>query len=129
MSVELRVLSGARSGRRQSFDKPVITIGRDPSSDLRLDATEDLDVSSRHAEIRSAEGRHTIHDQNSTNGTFLNSERVSAGGSRELRDGDVVSLGVHGPRLSFHSPAAHAGQGSVKPNRAMGFGAAGEPRP
>lgn len=100
MSIELRILSGSRAGQSESFEKSVIAIGRHPMSDLRFDATRDIDVSARHGEIRGADGRYSIHDSQSTNGTFVNGERVPSGGSRELRSGDVVGFGAHGPTVS-----------------------------
>jgi len=100
MPIELRILSGARAGHSQSFDKPVVTIGRHPASDLQLDIARDLDVSTKHAEIRFADGRYAVVDNMSTNGTFVNGDRVAAGSSRELRDGDVIGFGAQGPTVS-----------------------------
>jgi S1-C subfamily serine protease len=100
MTIELRILSGSRAGESESFEKSVIAIGRHPLSDLRFDATRDLDVSARHGEIRGIDGRYTIFDNQSTNGTFVNGERVPAGGTRELRSGDVIAFGAHGPTAS-----------------------------
>jgi S1-C subfamily serine protease len=100
MSIELRILSGTRAGQSESFEKSVIAVGRHPLSDLRFDATRDLDVSTRHGEIRVVDGRYSVFDQESTNGTFVNGERVAAGGEREVRDGDVIAFGAHGPTVS-----------------------------
>ena len=97
MTIELRVLSGPRAGTRESFDKPVVAIGRHATSDLRFDPQTELDVSSRHAELRDTGGVWTIHDQGSTNGTYVNGDRIGA--ERRLSDGDVVSFGAHGPRV------------------------------
>ena len=108
MAIELRILSGARAGQTESFEKSVVAVGRHPLSDLRFDAERDLDVSTRHGEIRGIEGRYTIVDNNSTNGTFVNGERVTAGGSRELNDGDVIAFGAHGPTASVHITADRA---------------------
>ncbi len=101
MSVELRITVGARAGANERFEKSVISIGRHPISDLRFDAEKDLDVSARHAEIRSVGGHHVLHDLGSTNGTFVNGDRVQ--GQRELRDGDQITFGVHGPVATFRS--------------------------
>jgi S1-C subfamily serine protease len=100
MSIELRILSGSRAGQSELFEKSVIAVGRHPMSDLRFDVNHDIDVSTRHGEIRGIEDRYTVHDNNSTNGTFVNGERVPAGGSRELRNGDVIAFGAHGPTVS-----------------------------
>ena len=97
MTIDLRVLSGARAGVRQSFDAPVVMVGRHPMSDFRFDPEVDLDVSTRHAEFRNASGIWMIADLASTNGTFVNGERITA--QRRLGEGDVVSFGGNGPRV------------------------------
>jgi S1-C subfamily serine protease/pSer/pThr/pTyr-binding forkhead associated (FHA) protein len=101
MGVELRITSGARAGARERFDKSVITIGRHPMNDLRFDAEKDLDVSARHAELRSSDGRHLLRDLGSTNGTFVNGERLD--GERALFEGDTVRFGAAGPQVTFHA--------------------------
>jgi S1-C subfamily serine protease len=98
--LELRVVTGARAGTRERFDKSVITIGRHPLSDLRFDPQEDL-VSLRHAELRADDGAWTIHDTDSTNGTFVNGERIHESG--RVNAGDTISLGFHGPRVELHA--------------------------
>jgi S1-C subfamily serine protease len=100
MPIELRIQSGARTGVSQSFDKSVIALGRHPMCDLRFDANQDLDVSTRHGEIRALDGRYSIHDAQSTNGTFVNGLRVPSGGSLPLRDKDVIAFGLEGPQVS-----------------------------
>ena len=97
MMLELRVLSGSRAGAREKFDQPIVSVGRHAMSDLHFDPQGDLDVSTRHAEFREASGIWTIADQSSTNGTFVNGERIT--GERRLNDGDVVSFGANGPRV------------------------------
>lgn len=106
MSVEFRITSGARAGARERFEKSVVTIGRHPMNDLRFHPTDDIDVSGRHAELRSVGDRHVLHDIQSTNGTFVNGQRIGA--EHELRDGDVVMFGAGGPQVSFHLVAADA---------------------
>ena len=54
MSLELRVLSGARAGARERFEKSIVAIGRHPMSDMKFDPNADLDVSTRHAELPQA---------------------------------------------------------------------------
>ena len=98
MTIELRILSGSRTGQRERFDKSPVTIGRHPLSDLKLDPDVDLDVSARHAELREWNGGWTVVDQGSTNGTFVNGVRIL--GQRRLVDGDTVSLGETGPQLA-----------------------------
>ena len=106
MRVELRIPSGSRAGQRELFDKSVISIGRHPLNDLRFDPERDPDASSRHAEIRILGDKATLRDLNSTNGTFVNGQRIA--GARALFDGDLMSFGREGPAVEFHAMTAVA---------------------
>jgi hypothetical protein len=44
MGIELRILTGARAGQTELFDKDVIAIGRHPTSDFLLDVKKDLEA-------------------------------------------------------------------------------------
>ena len=102
MTLELRILSGARAGVVQRFENAVeVAIGRHPMSDLRFDAQADLDVSTRHAELRAADGGWMIADCASTNGTFVNGQRLMSG-ERRLVDGDIITFGANGPKAEVH---------------------------
>jgi S1-C subfamily serine protease len=119
VTIELRILSGARAGQRERFDKSLVSVGRHPLSDLRFDPDADLDVSTRHAELREAEGAWTVFDQQSTNGTFVNGERITD--HRRLFNGDTLGLGVNGPKMEVHiadAPRATAAtSGAAAPRR------------
>jgi len=65
-----------------------ITIGRDSSNVIVL---TDKDVSRKHAEIQIKSKGPFIKDLGSTNGTFVNNERIS--GERLLQIGDLISMG------------------------------------
>ena len=76
-----------------------LTIGRTPASGLAL--TWDAQVSRSHASIEQIDGIWTVLDDGrSTNGTFVNEERVQ--GRRPLRHLDVVRTGA--TRVRFHDP-------------------------
>ncbi len=100
MKCELRVVSGARAGHHDVYDKSYIGIGRHPLSDLRFDAEKDIDASTRHAAIVKTGETYVLRDLESTNGTFVNGERVT--GERVLKEGDTLKFGVHGPEITFH---------------------------
>ena len=51
---------------------------------------QDSSVSAHHAEIRMQDGQHILHDMNSTNGTFVNGQRLA--GPYGLRPGDRIAL-------------------------------------
>lgn len=78
-------------GERYPLMGAMTILGRDDSADIILD---DPGISRRHSELRvTLDGRHfvtTIRDLGSTNGTFVNGERVS---SSHLDDGDRITVG------------------------------------
>jgi DNA-binding winged helix-turn-helix (wHTH) protein len=63
-------------------------IGRDPGCEIWIDARG---VSRRHARIAVTSGTATVEDLQSTNGTFVGRQKLSA--PRELADGDTIGLG------------------------------------
>ncbi len=78
-------------GERYPLLGSLTVIGRDASADVII---EDAGISRRHSEIRiTVDGPRlacSIRDLDSTNGTFVNDERVS---SSHLEDGDSIRLG------------------------------------
>jgi len=97
VTLELRVLRGARAGQREQFAKALISLGRNPLCDFRFDPQLDLDVSARHAEIEVVNQQYVLRDAQSTNGTFVNGARIP--GNWVLHDGDVLTFGAHGPQV------------------------------
>ena len=73
--------------RNVPMTRAVARIGRDPGNDV---AVGDPRVSAHHAEVRIEDGRATVTDLSSTNGTWVNGERVE---QRALRSGDRIKLG------------------------------------
>jgi cytochrome P450/NADPH-cytochrome P450 reductase len=70
-----------------------LRIGRAPDNDIVVAGAE---VSRYHAELHLLDGTHRIVDLQSSNGTLVNGERISAA---LLSDGDVVSIGASTFRL------------------------------
>lgn len=67
------------------------TIGRRESdNDIVI---SDPYCSGRHADIASVDGKFTITDVGSTNGTFVNGVKLDANVSRDLNEGDEITLG------------------------------------
>jgi pSer/pThr/pTyr-binding forkhead associated (FHA) protein len=82
------------SGKYQGGEYPLaegqeIVIGR--SSELDMVLVEEM-VSRKHARIALADGTISIEDLGSTNGTFVNGEKVQQG---TLREGDRVLIGTN----------------------------------
>lgn len=66
-------------------------LGRDASADVAL--TYDAFASLRHALLRRSAGGWTLTDLGSMNGTRVNFERVPMNGSREVKAGDLITVG------------------------------------
>jgi len=73
-----------------------LLLGRDPAESLVAAAFSRFDnVSRRHATVTVDDSGHaTIRDEHSTNGTFVNGDRVLPGTAVRLADGDTVRLGA-----------------------------------
>jgi diguanylate cyclase (GGDEF)-like protein len=85
----LFVLSGNSEGRVIRVPPGTAAIGRSPTAQLRFD---EAGVSRNHAQIRTDDtGRAWVADLQSSNGTFLNKQRITA--EHQLRDGDTIQIG------------------------------------
>lgn len=111
MTPRLTVVTGTRAGETRSLDGGRLVLGRDPGCDLHFDPDDDLEVSARHAEVCLDGAAAIIRDAESTNGTYVNGERLRA--ERILRHGDEIRLGARGPRLRYES--RETGPDSVGP--------------
>ncbi len=85
---KLTIHSGPQTGMQFALDQPVIRIGRGSTNDLVI---KDSQSSREHAEITRQGDQLILRDLGSTNGTFVNGERLS--GSRPLRPGDQIRIG------------------------------------
>ena len=74
-------------GTRLELGAETVTIGRMPSCTVPI---ADPKASREHCAIRPAPDGFTLADLGSTNGTLVNNARVT---TRDLRDGDVITIG------------------------------------
>ena len=82
------VKSGALKGQRLQVKTPVVNVGRADYNDLVI---SDGSVSTAHAKLQRREGVWVLVDLDSTNGTFVDGERVH--GESPLAPGAVVRFG------------------------------------
>ena len=73
----------------ESTDAAVVVYGRTASADVTV---ANGSVSARHCEITDSNGRFTLRDLGSSNGTFVNGKRLD--GPVEVHPGDSVHLGT-----------------------------------
>jgi phosphoserine phosphatase RsbU/P len=85
---DLNVLTAVGPGGRVPVTGRRMLIGRAEESDVFL---LDTMLSRRHAELEQRDDGFYLVDLGSTNGTFVNGERVV--GERRLRNGDMIALG------------------------------------
>lgn len=84
-----------------TLEKPRALIGRSEHNDVSINSR----FISRHHALMVRHGTATfLMDLNSTNGTFVNSKRIS---NHVLNHDDVIILGHH--RIKFHDPCATTG--------------------
>ncbi len=83
----LFVIRGADQGTRFELSEAVLQMGRDASNSIQFHDTE---VSRHHAEVRRIDGDYVISDLHSSNGTFVNGQRIER---HRLSTGDQVQVG------------------------------------
>jgi Mg-chelatase subunit ChlD len=86
---ELALLNGQANPDVHDLSLPAVRIGRSAQGNHIV--VQDPLVSGTHAEIRAQGGGHYIQDLRSTNGTYVNGERIAR--PRPLSDGDRITLG------------------------------------
>lgn len=83
----LFVFRGNNQGLRFELEADALSVGRDAGNDVQL---RDTEVSRRHAELRRSGNTFLLTDLGSSNGTYVNGQRVE---SHELANGDEVQMG------------------------------------
>lgn len=112
MAASLHVIEGADRGRLFTLTGTTITIGRSAENTIVLN---DVAVSGLHSKIiRSESGQFTLHDNASTNGTFVNGREARV---LDLKHGDTVRIG--GTVLAFEVQR----QGGILPGEGIDRGA------
>ena len=79
----------SEDGTRISLKSTPFTIGKDKSCDLHLESNV---VSRQHAKIVWCEDETELVDEQSTNGTFLNGDKLPSGGCVRLTKGDQIQF-------------------------------------
>ncbi len=93
------ILNGARAGERLGLGGSGIRIGRERTiCEIVLDNPK---VSRLHAEVVSIDGKVLLIDRNSSNGTYVNDQKID---KRYLNDGDIIYFGGRNAvAVAFHS--------------------------
>jgi pSer/pThr/pTyr-binding forkhead associated (FHA) protein len=126
MEVKLVVANGKQAGKEIPVKPPKFVIGRNEDCQLRPQSHL---VSRYHCAILVGENSAAIEDLGSTNGTFVNGEKLA--GRHELKTGDRIKVGllevdVHLPAAVGAKPNLNAQAVQKLPVRAAPSSAAGE---
>jgi putative secretion ATPase (PEP-CTERM system associated) len=103
----IEVRADGRIISAHSFPPGRVIVGRAPDNDIYIKSKF---VSRHHAQLMSDDDGCLIEDLNSTNGIFLGNRQIK---KHYLRDGDVVSLGVH--ELAYTDLRKHRAARGAKP--------------
>lgn len=85
--------------RTVGIHKSPFRIGRKPDLELSLPCNS---ISKEHATIFDEDGRLFVRDMNSTNGTFVNGERIES--TVELKEGDILQFATIVFRIGRQAP-------------------------
>jgi pSer/pThr/pTyr-binding forkhead associated (FHA) protein len=83
------ILSGDEAGSEHNLEKPNVSMGRGPDTDLAFD---DSSMSREHAALEFVGGNIRLRDLGSLNGITVNGSDVK---TAELKNGDRFKLGEH----------------------------------
>jgi hypothetical protein len=108
-SFRLVVRRGPQPNQAYELNKDIVTLGRDITNDIVIN---DPECSRHHLRLTRGAGGFTLEDLGSTNGTFINGQRLS--GARPLRVGDMVGLGET-VTLAYEAAAASAAPSAEVP--------------
>src|SRR5512132_4437763 len=85
---QLIMRTGPTPGAAYTLEGDQLMIGRDSTNEIVIN---DAEVSRRHARLTFQGGKYVLEDLGSTNGTFVNGQRLA--GPRVVKPGEVVSCG------------------------------------
>ena len=93
MKLRLSIISGTLEGQVFDLESGFITVGRSDTCTVRFDPRSERIASKQHAFIEARPDGFYIRDNQSTNGTFVNGNRIE---TEKLKSGDVLQFGRNG---------------------------------
>ncbi len=105
MKLLLTIDSGTLASRIFELENGFLTVGRGENCSVRFDPAAERIASKQHAFIEAKADGYYLTDNESTNGTILNGERIQ---KSKLKSGDTVQFGKNGvtATVTIHEVAA-----------------------
>jgi len=109
---KMSLLLGRKTMQVFDFEQPIIVVGRGEDTDILIDNPS---MSRRHAQFRQEGAGWVVEDMGSSNGTFLNGERIE--GAHPVEIGTEVAFGkfsiIFGKAVGDQPAAAPAAPGAA----------------
>jgi ABC transport system ATP-binding/permease protein len=86
---KLTLQQGPNQGESYPLESAEVVLGRDSGVDIQIDSPG---ISRRHARLVQESDGYRVEDLGSSNGTFVNGQRLSGG--QQLKHGDQIGLGL-----------------------------------
>lgn len=102
MKLRLTVQSGTLAGRNYELTEGFLTVGRSENCAVRLDPLTERIASKQHAYVEAKPDGFYLIDNQSTNGTLLNGEKIQIA---KLNSGDRVQFGKNGVEATVNLEA------------------------
>ncbi|MDQ3180451.1 MAG: PrsW family glutamic-type intramembrane protease [Acidobacteriota bacterium] len=93
MKLLLNIQSGSLAGRRFELNEGFLTMGRGETCSVRFDPVQERIASKQHCFIEAKPDGFYLIDNQSTNGTLLNGQRIQ---TAKLNSGDTIQFGKSG---------------------------------
>lgn len=130
MRVTFEHLGGSKKGARQELEVGHVTAGRNPHHALAFDPEADAEVSGNHAEFKvGPSGKLEVTDLGSSNGTFVNGERIERGKPATVDPGGTIRFGARGPAVKVMYAAPRGAAPPAAPAAAPAGAPASPPPP
>ncbi len=97
MKLILTIESGSLDGQEFDLTNGFITIGRSENSSIRFDPQIEKIASKQHAFIEAMADGFYITDNQSTNGTLINGQKIQ---KVKLKNGDTIQFGTNGVKAA-----------------------------
>ena len=128
MKLHLTITSGSLAGNTFDLESGFLTVGRSENCSVRFDPRVERIASKQHAFVEAKPDGYYITDNKSTNGTFVNGDKIER---IKLNSGDQVQFGRNGvtASIAIDDPPVHDRQADFRNAELQNFQQAAQRQP